>query len=159
MQTKIYYYNFKTNYAWLIFNIIFTLLMVYGFLYCQMEIYTQSYVLLGVLVFSWGVWWYKYVHKQVMVVVNDESIKIDHTQPLKWKDVAKAEERIVQCCGRKKVIVLIAKEGIDYKYNFLQKHNADFTPFSIPLYGILTPEDEKELTELVAKKVKLTKLK
>jgi len=42
--------------------------------------------------------------------------------------------------------------------NFLQRHNGDFTPFSIPLYEIVSPEDAAELTEIIAEKVKLTRL-
>ena len=41
------------------------------------------------------------------------------------------------------------KEGIDYKYNFLQKHNCDFTPFSIPLYDIMDTKDRDELVALI----------
>ena len=37
-------------------------------------------------------------------------------------------------------------------------HNGDITPFSIPLYEIVSPEDAAELTEIIAEKVKLTRL-
>lgn len=49
-------------------------------------------------------------------------------------------------------MTLVPKDGISYRYNFLQKHNGDFTPFAIPLYGLLSPEDEKEIAEIVAEK-------
>ena len=93
-----------------------------------------------------------------MAVVTDESITIDHNAPLKWRDIAAAEIREIYCCLQKrKILVLLPKEGIDYQYNWLQKHNAGFTAFSIPLYGILTPEDERELTEIVTDKIGLRK--
>ena len=76
-----------------------------------------------------------------------------------WKDIEIAEERMVTCCGKKRrVIVLIPKKGIDYKYNFLQKHNGDFTPFCLPLYGLLTPEDEEKVFRIVTHKVGLKAL-
>ena len=51
-------------------------------------------------------------------------------------------------------ILLKPKENIEYRYNWLQKHNCCFGPFAIPLYGILTPEDEEEIMKLVAGKIK-----
>lgn len=53
---------------------------------------------------------------------------------------------------------MIPKEGIDYKYNFLQKHNGEFTPFSVPLYGILSKEDEEKIVEVIAEKTFLKRL-
>ena len=63
------------------------------------------------------------------------------------------EEKDVRCCFRNcRVLTLVPKDGISYRYNFLQKHNGDFTPFAIPMYGLLSPEDEKEIAEIVAEK-------
>jgi hypothetical protein len=120
-------------------------------------LYPQMWIIFGCVFFSWGVWYYKYIHPQTMAVITDESIKIDHTNPIKWKDIAYAEENDVYCCFKKhRVLALIPKENIDYRYNWLQKHNP-FPPFSIPLYGLLKKEDEEELVSLVLKKVKLKK--
>ena len=67
---------------------------------------------------------------------------------------------MVRCCGKlRKVIVLIPHDNIDYKYNFLQRHNGEFTPFSIPLYGILSKEDEEKMVNLIARKVGLKTIK
>ena len=116
-------------------------------------------VLWGTLAFSCAVWSWKYLHKQRLALITDESIAIDHCQPLAWNDIDYAEERVVRCCFRKlKIIVLIPKSGLDYQYNFLQRHNGDFTAFSIPLYEIITKTDAEEITALIAKKVKLTRL-
>lgn len=158
MKEKIFYYHFKRLNAWLIFNLILTGLIV-SCLFChRVWFYTQMYVIVGVVIFSWLVWIYKYVLPQKMAVVTDESITIDHNAPLKWRDIAAAEIREIYCCLQKrKILVLLPKEGIDYQYNWLQKHNAGFTAFSIPLYGILTPEDERELTEIVTDKIGLRK--
>lgn len=83
------------------------------------------------------------------------------TIAVRWpgKTLKNAEEKIVRCGFRRlRIIVLHPKKGINYRYNFLQRHNGDFTPFSIPLYEIVSPEDAAELTEIIAEKVKLTRL-
>ncbi|MBR1825699.1 MAG: hypothetical protein IJ770_03835 [Alphaproteobacteria bacterium] len=156
-MNKTYYYNFKPLNAWLCFNILITLLIGSCFLCgARIWLYPQMYVLVGAVLFSWGVWYYKYVRPQVMAIITDESIKIDHNNPLKWSDIAYAEEREVYCCFKmRKIIALIPHDGIDYKYNWLQKHNAGFTAFSIPLYGLLSKQDEAELTALIDKKIGL----
>lgn len=158
-MTKTYYYHFKKLNLWLILNILLLLKMIWCWYYCPfIRFYPQTlwfFVLIG---FSFVAWGYKYLIKHPVAVISDEDIKIDHCEPLAWKDIASAEERIIRCWGKKRILVLLPKQGINYKYNFLQKHNCDFTPFSLPLYGIMKPEDEKELTEIVAKKVKLKKL-
>ena len=115
--------------------------------------------MLALLILSLLIWIYKYAAKQVMAVITDDTIKIDHTNPIAWNDIEIAEERIVNCCGKKRrVIILIPKKGIDYKYNSLQKHNGDFTPFCLPLYGLITPEDEEKIFRIVANKVGLKAL-
>lgn len=161
MNPKIYYYKFKPFNAWLLFNIIITLLLcLCSKYYPQMWYYPQTSVLVGVILFSWVTWYYKYIHPQTMAVVTDEDITIDHNDPLRWEDIAYAEEREVYCCFKmRKIIVLVPRDDINYNYNWLQKHNAGFTPFSIPLYGLLTPQDEAELTALIDKKIGLRKLK
>ena len=160
-MNKIYYYNFKPLNAWLIFNLLITFSIGLCF-FCdaQIRLYPQMYVLFGVVLFSWSIWYYKYIHPQIMAVVTAESIKIDHNNPLKWSDIAYAEERKVFCCFKmRKIIVLVPHDNIDYQYNWLQKHNAGFTAFSIPLYGLLSAQDEQELTELVSRKIGLRKAK
>ena len=112
---------------------------------------------------TWGVfialvliWGYKNLMKQTAVVITDKSIKIDHSKPLPWKDVQGAEIKVVRLCGKKmKVLALIPKKGIKYHYSWLQKHNAHFGPFPIPLYGLLTPKDEKAIVQIVKKNVKV----
>ena len=109
------------------------------------------------ILFSWGLWIYKHCMKQVLAVITKESIKIDHCQPLLWKDVASAEERLVWCGFRKlKIIVLNTREDIDYHYNFLQKHNGEFTPFSLPLYSVVNREETEELKRILMKRVPYT---
>ena len=156
MQSKTFYYHFDWLNAWFVLNAVLLIMLIYIGICCpRLYFWPQTQVLIGVLVFSLAMWYFKCIHKHAVAVVTDESIKIDHTKPLYWRDVAYAEEREVWCCLKKrKILVLVPKENIDYKYNFLQKHNGDFTPFSIPLYGVLTPADEKELSEIIYAHVK-----
>lgn len=155
-MSEIIYYRFKKNYPWLAFNVLFLIALISCACYCKALWYwLEMQVLLGVFSVYLLIWCYIHLCKHKMAVITDEYIKIDHTNPLKWTDIASYEERTVQCCGKKRILALIPKEGIDYKYNYLQKHNGDFTPFSIPLYGILTPEDEEKVIKIVKDKVKL----
>lgn len=157
---KTFYYNFKPLNLWLLFNVGITLLVCSCFV-CgwRILIYPQMWVILGCVIFSWGVWYYKYIHPQIMAIITDESIKIDHANPVKWEDIDHAEEKIVWCWFKQyRVLALVPKENTNYQYNWLQKHNP-FPAFSVPLYGLLTAEDEKEITEIVSEKVKLISMK
>lgn len=154
------FYRFKILSGWFYLNLILTLLTVAAFVKCPTFFCWPEISALAIaLVCSWLIWAYIRFAKHVMAVVTDKYIKIDHNNPLLWKDVKDAEERVVRCgLKKRKVLILNPKEDIDYKYNFLQKHNGEFTAFCIPLYGILTPEDEAEITNIVAKKVSLKRL-
>ena len=102
------------------------------------------------------VWFIKNFLKHKAVVITDKWIKIDYSQPLPWKDIKDAEIKVVNLCGHHmKVLALTPKKGIKYNYSFMQKHNANFGPFPIPLYGILTADDEKEIVQIVKKHVKI----
>ena len=159
-EAKTFYYHFDKINAWFVFNAALLITMLYVSVKCYCLLFWwQTQVLWGVTVFSWLVWSYKYLLPQRLAVVDDKTITIDHCRPLAWKDIKNAEEKIVRCGFRRlRIIVLHPKKGINYRYNFLQRHNGDFTPFSIPLYEIVSPEDAAELTEIIAEKVKLTRL-
>ena len=156
---EVIYYKFKKGigaYLWLVFDI-----AALAFLFCGIWHYPycaswwQCILLFVIFGAHLGLWFYKYATDNEMAVITDDSIKIDHNNPLKWDDVAYAEEIMVDCCGLKKVISLVPHDGIDYKYNWLQRHNAGFTAFSIPLYGIISPEDEEKITKIIEKKIGL----
>lgn len=156
MKDKIYYYHFKRLNLWLLFNLVLIIKAIYCIMvHPKIMMYPQSYVILGCIFVSVAAWCYKYLLRHPMALVTDEGIKIDHCEMLKWQYIASTEERVVHCGFQKmKVLVLHPKKDIDYRYNFLQKHNCGFTAFSIPLYGIITPQDEQELVALIHKKVK-----
>ena len=131
---------------------------------CFISLVVDMFVLLALGLrspYAWGIvgctfllWLYKDVMKRPAVIVTDKNIKIDHCAPLSWSDIKGAEIKEVNLYGDvMKVISLIPKNGIKYDYNWLQTHNGDFGAFSIPLYGILRPEDEKEIVRLIQQKV------
>ncbi len=159
-KSQEFYYNFKPINAWLFFNILFTI----GLLHCvfcwpSLVLWRQTQILIATFLFSWGVWGYKYLKKHRVALITEESISIDHCEKLYWKDVKHAEERVVRCFFHKmKVIVLIPRKNIEYKYNFLQKHNGDFTPFSLPLYDAVSQKDAEKMIKLVEEHVKLKRL-
>jgi hypothetical protein len=154
-NSKSFYYKFNPINAWMFFNIILIAIFFGALFWCPYLAYwPQIQVLIGVLGFSVAVWAYKYAFKHRMALIDDKTIKIDHCEPIAWADIEYAEEKIVRCCFKnRKVIILKPKKGISYKYNFLQKHNAGFTPFSVPLYGILSVEDEKEIVKIIKEKL------
>ena len=103
------------------------------------------------------IWVLLYCLKHKMAIIDDEGIKIDHNNKLRWKDVKDAEIVDVRCCFmKKKVLSLNPKKNIKYEYSFLQKNNC-FPPFSIPLYDIVSPADAVEIYNIVAKKTKIKK--
>ena len=159
-KEKVFYYHFDKINPWFMFNAALLIMLTYVSVKCSCLLFWwQTQVLWDVAIFSWLVWSYKYLLPQRLAVINDKTITIDHCEPLAWKDISHAEERIVRCCFHKlKIIALIPKVGINYKYNFLQRHNGEFTAFSIPLYEIVSQKDVEEITKIIAKKVKLVKL-
>lgn len=160
-KAKVFYYHFDWVNIWFILNTSYFITLVYGSFKCPCMLWWwQMQVIWGTCLCSIGLWAWKYLLKHRLAVFDDEGITIDTCAPLKWNDIKNAEERIVRCCLKKlKIIVLNPKEGIDYKYNFLQRHNGEFTPFSIPLYDVVTKEDAKAMSKIIATKVKLIKLK
>lgn len=153
---KIFYYKFNRVNAWLMLNLALTITLAYWSIRCVCLLYwIQTQILIGVCVFSWLAWGWKYLLKHRAVVIDGEGIKLDYSRKLPWKDIARTEEKEVRCGFRRyKVLTLVPKKGIDYEYNFLQRHNGEFTPFAIPLYGLLSSEDEKEIVKIVKSKVK-----
>lgn len=147
-MTKTYYYHFnKFDKTFIAMVIGFIILAFTGFKSpCAWSVFM-------ILALIWG---YKNLLKQTAVIITDKNIKIDHSKPLAWKDIKDAEIKVVGLCGKKmKVLALNPKKGIKYSYNWLQQHNANFGPFPIPLYGLLSVKDEKEIVQIVKKHVKV----
>lgn len=159
-KARTFYYHFEPINAWFILNSVLLITFSYWSFKCPCLLYWwQMQVLWGTTIFSWLAWGYKYLLKHRLALIDDKSITIDHCAPLLWKDVKHAEERIVRCGLRQyRIIVLIPKSKIDYPYNFLQRHNGNFTAFSLPLYNVVTPEEAAEIKQIVAQKVKLKTL-
>ena len=147
MAQKVFYYRFnKIDSCALIIAVMFFCGVYYGI--------TQSFywALFALEILFWCI---KHLLRHKCAVITDKYIKLDHSAPLAWKDVKTAKFKIVSMLFEsKKLLVLIPKPGIKYHYSFLQKHNGVFGAFPIPLYGILSPQDEKEIISLVKKYVK-----
>jgi len=145
---KTYYYHFNK------FDKTFVA-MILGFVLLACTEF-KCFYMWGAFIILACIWMYKNLLKQTAVVITDKNIKIDHSNPLAWKDIKNGEIKIVNLCGKKmKVLCLNPKKGIKYTYSWLQKHNANFGPFPIPLYGLLTPKEEKEILKIVKKHVKI----
>ena len=158
-KPQTFYYTFNPLNLWLIFNVVLLVVFAYALICCPDLFYwSQTKVLIATVAFSVLAWCWKYVLKHKMAIITDDYIKIDHSAPLYWRDIASADKQTVRCGLRKcEVIALNPKEGIDYKYNFLQRHNP-FPPFSIPLYGIVSNKDIEEITAIIKAKVVKTDL-
>ena len=153
-NTKIFYYHFNKLNAWSIINAVLVLLTVLCATCCKNLMFLPEVRLfLVVLGLSVLLWCYKHLLRHKLAVTDSQGISIDHCQKLLWKDIRSVEERQVQC-GLKKmpVLVLIPKKDIQYHYNFLQRHNGDFTPFSIPLYNIVEKKDLQALKKIILSK-------
>ena len=152
MKQKIYYYHFKKTDS-CFWAMLIAFIGAIACCWCCSCCCCTAWCIFILAALLWG---YKNVLKQKAVVITDDTIKIDHCNPLAWKDIKDAEIKTVQmCCGKMKVLSLNPKKGIKYRYNWLQKNNCDFGAFPIPLYGILTEKDEKEIVQIVKKHVKV----
>lgn len=151
---KVFYYHFSKLNGWTFLNAILTLCLPLYFISGCVGCFGYGIVI--AIPVLWILWVMYYVVKHPAVVVDANGIKIDHCDMLPWDAIAGVREETVRCGFKKRrVLVLVPKEGVDYRYNFLQKHNP-FPPFSIPLYGILIADDEKAIVEIVNERVRKT---
>ena len=147
MNQKKFYY---TSSKWDIFLLIASIELV---LLCT--ICTENKLMWFAFLITLAVWICKHFLKNPAVIITDNNIKIDFSHPIAWTDIENAEIKEVRLCGKnKKILSLNPKQHINYKYSYLQKNNCSFGPFPIPLYGILSQEDEEEIIKIVKEKVK-----
>ena len=156
MKTQEFYYQFDKVNCWTIINASLTLMLVMCAIKCPCAyLWPQTIFLVLLCLASWGAWSYKYLKKQRCALVDEKGITLDHCQKLLWKDIKSVYEKKVSCCFRKyPILVLEPNEGIDYQYNFLQRHNGEWTPFSVPLYDVLSKADREALVQIIHSKVK-----
>ena len=147
MQKKFYYTSSK-------FDIFLIIAGIELILLCT--ICMENKLMWSAFIMTLIVWFCKHFLKKPAIVITDNDIKIDFSNPIAWSDIEDAEIKNVRLCGKnKKTLCLNPKQGISYKYSYLQKNNCCFGPFPIPLYGILSKEDEEEITKLVQEKITL----
>ena len=144
MSQKVFYYRFNP------FDVsYFTAIIM---LVCGLHFNIESMLYWLIFCIETMLWCYKHLVRHTCAVITDKYIKIDHSNPLAWKDIKSAKIKDVKMFYKKrKILVLTPKSGVKYKYNFLQLHNSVFGAFPIPLYGILSPNDEQEIVRLVKK--------
>ncbi len=74
-----------------------------------------------------------------LAVITDESIKIDHNQPLKWSQIKSVETISLKYFGFERSILRITPQRIShYRMSLMQRIscNSQFGSFSIPLYAM-----------------------
>ena len=149
---EIFHYDYRQLLILAMFNIVLTCtLFVLSKFIAQNNIITtaiQFYMLVFVMVLtllSLAGSLFVVISPLNLAIVTDETIKIDHNQPLRWEDIEIAKEFVVNCFFKRPVIVLQLKQGVEYKLTFMQKicKNHKFTAFSIPLYAMSNKEAEK----------------
>jgi len=159
-ETKTFYYTFRKFNLHFVITLLLTLCIL-----CALKCYPKLLLWWPAIAFCiavalcWLTWILLYVVKHKMLIITDKTIKIDHCEPLPWKDVDHAEIRLVRyCICKKPVMALIPKKKIKYKYNLMQKslmkRGGNFPAFSIPLYDIVSPYDAVEIHKIIADKTK-----
>jgi len=147
MKQQIFYYHFPKNEAC-------TWAVIIAFILLALTCFTSP-LMWALFVGTLLVWGYKHVLPLPAVIITEKTIKIDHSVPLAWKDIKSAKVKKVHMAGKDyKILSLQPKQNLKYRYSWLQKHNPVFGPFPIPLYGVLTAQDEKEIMRLIKAKVK-----
>ena len=159
-EQKIFYYTFRKFNLHLVLTFLITLSVLCALKCCpRIFLWWPVIAFCFALALCWITWILLYVVKHKMLVITNKNIKIDHCEPLAWKDIDHAEIRFVRyCLCKKPIIALVPKKKIKYNYNLLQKQlmkrGCDFPPFSIPLYEIVSPYDAIEIYNIIAEKTK-----
>ena len=70
--------------------------------------------------------------------IDENSIQIDHSVPLMWKDVVAARKIVNKHMCGKSIVVFDLKPKVVYPLTFMQSfcQSTKFTAFSIPLYAM-----------------------
>ncbi len=154
-KTHIFHYSRRKQALFLLFNIGIFLLALwftwlifpeYGLAYCL----AITLCLLSILATLTAM-----AIRHPLAVITPESIAIDFCQPLKWKDITKAETVTVGEHYKKQIVILRVKDISRYKLNFMQWlcRNSEFSAFSIPLYA-MEKEDAEAIEKLIKRHVK-----
>ena len=97
-----------------------------------------------------------FIFPMKLAVLNDESIKIDHNEPLLWSQIKTIEKEGVVCFGvDRSIIKLIPTKLSNYHKSLMQRitDSSRFGMFSIPLYA-MDKKSAQEITKLIEEHVK-----
>ncbi len=86
-----------------------------------------------------------------LAVIDDEGIKIDHDQPLKWSQVKEVEHVEIHYFGAHRAILKITPKRLsNYRRNLMQviTMHSEFGAFSIPLYA-MSDKKAKQIEKLI----------
>ena len=95
---------------------------------------------------------YVYLRPQTLAQIDNEGIKIDRNEKLKWSDVAKVEVIHPKNYGGRHFIRFKLKKSAHYKLRWMQKMSAQtkYGAFSIPLYA-MTSKDAVQIEKEIMK--------
>lgn len=95
---------------------------------------------------------YVYFFPQKLAIVTDEDIRLDRCHPLKWKNIAAAEETAIGPF-RRRIIILKPTADFGCRLTFMQHvcRHLRFTAFSVPLYA-MTDRDGQKIKEIIAER-------
>lgn len=92
-----------------------------------------------------------FIFPMPLAVLDDNQIKIDHNNPLRWSQIKRLEEQDVECLGVNRSILKIIPTSLpNYKKSLMQKitDSSRFGMFSIPLYA-MDEKSAKRITKLI----------
>lgn len=91
-----------------------------------------------------------------LAVIDEEGIKIDHDQPLKWSQVKEVEHVEIHYLGARRAILKITPKKLsNYRRNLMQviTMHSEFGAFSVPLYA-MSDNKAKQIEKLIFSYVK-----
>lgn len=97
-----------------------------------------------------------FIFPMPLAVLDDNQIKIDHNNPLKWSQIKRLEIQDVECLGVNRSILKIIPTSLpNYKKSLMQKiaDSSRFGMFSIPLYA-MDEKSAKHITKLIKEHIK-----
>ncbi|MBE6443323.1 MAG: hypothetical protein E7020_01485 [Alphaproteobacteria bacterium] len=150
-KAKIFYYSRHKLGVYLLFNLGLLALAIL-FTWSIFPDYTPVYYFaLGTCTLSILSSLFVFLVRMPLAIIDDNGIKIDRNQQLKWSQIKSVERIIFKHFGFERPILKINPQKIaNYKMTLMQKiaGNSQFGAFSIPLYA-MTDKNAKQIEKLI----------